>query len=49
VSDPNRFDARELFRALAHHDVEYVTIGCSNRSTTHPEAAPGGMAFDVRH
>lgn len=21
------FDARELFRALAHHDVEYVTIG----------------------
>lgn len=23
----SRFDARELFRALAHHDVEYVTIG----------------------
>lgn len=22
-----RFDARELFRALAEHDVEYVTIG----------------------
>jgi hypothetical protein len=27
VSDPGWFDARELFRALAHHDVEYVTIG----------------------
>jgi len=27
VSSPGRFDARELFRALAHHDVEYVTIG----------------------
>jgi hypothetical protein len=27
VSDSGGFDARELFRALAHHDVEYVTIG----------------------
>jgi hypothetical protein len=27
VTNPGRFDARELFRALAHHDVEYVTIG----------------------
>jgi len=27
VSSPGSFDARELFRALAHHDVEYVTIG----------------------
>jgi hypothetical protein len=27
VSGGARFDARELFRALAHHDVEYVTIG----------------------
>jgi hypothetical protein len=27
VTGPGRFDARELFRALARHDVEYVTIG----------------------
>ncbi len=27
MTNPGRFDARELFRALAHHDVEYVTIG----------------------
>lgn len=27
MSDRERFDARELFRALAEHDVEYVTIG----------------------
>jgi hypothetical protein len=27
VTDPGRFDARELFRALARHGVEYVTIG----------------------
>jgi hypothetical protein len=27
VTEPGTFDARELFRALAHHDVEYVTIG----------------------
>ncbi len=27
MSGPGRFDARELFSALAHHDVEYVTIG----------------------
>jgi hypothetical protein len=27
VTDPGIFDARELFRALSHHDVEYVTIG----------------------
>lgn len=27
ASGPGRFDARELFRALAHHGVEYVTIG----------------------
>jgi hypothetical protein len=27
VTNPGRFDARELFRALAHRDVEYVTIG----------------------
>jgi hypothetical protein len=27
VTEPGRFDARELFRALARHDVEYVTIG----------------------
>jgi hypothetical protein len=27
VSQPGTFDARELFRALARHDVEYVTIG----------------------
>lgn len=26
-SQPGRFDARELFRALAHHGVDYVTIG----------------------
>ncbi len=24
---PNRFDARELFKALAHHRVDYITIG----------------------
>jgi hypothetical protein len=27
VSSPGGFDARELFRALAHREVEYVTIG----------------------
>lgn len=27
MTNPGRFDARELFRALAHRDVEYVTIG----------------------
>jgi hypothetical protein len=27
VTDPAAFDARELFRALAHREVEYVTIG----------------------
>jgi hypothetical protein len=27
VSKPASFDARELFRALARHQVEYVTIG----------------------
>jgi hypothetical protein len=27
VTQPGGFDARELFKALAHHDVEYVTIG----------------------
>jgi hypothetical protein len=27
VIKPGRLDARELFRALAHRDVEYVTIG----------------------
>jgi hypothetical protein len=27
VTNPAGFDARELFRALAHHDVEYITIG----------------------
>ena len=27
VSRPGRFDARELFSALAHHTVDYVTIG----------------------
>lgn len=27
MSGPGRFDARELFAALARHDVEYVTIG----------------------
>jgi hypothetical protein len=27
VTSPGRFDARELFRALACHEVEYVTIG----------------------
>jgi hypothetical protein len=27
VTNPASFDARELFRALAHRDVEYVTIG----------------------
>ncbi len=27
MTDPSGFDARELFRALARHDVEYVTIG----------------------
>lgn len=27
VSRPGTFDARELFRALANHNVEYVTIG----------------------
>jgi hypothetical protein len=27
VSEPARFDPRELFAALARHEVEYVTIG----------------------
>jgi hypothetical protein len=27
VSNPGAFDARELFNALARHDVEYLTIG----------------------
>lgn len=27
MSGPGSFDARELFRALAHRDVAYVTIG----------------------
>jgi hypothetical protein len=27
VSDSGRFDARELFNALARHEVDYVTIG----------------------
>jgi hypothetical protein len=27
VSEPRSFDARELFAALARHDVDYVTIG----------------------
>lgn len=27
ADEPGRFDARELFKALAEHDVEYVTIG----------------------
>jgi hypothetical protein len=27
VTKPGSFDARELFTALAHRDVEYVTIG----------------------
>jgi hypothetical protein len=27
VDHPGPFDARELFQALAHHSVEYVTIG----------------------
>ena len=27
MTNPGSFDARELFRALAHRDVEYVTIG----------------------
>lgn len=27
VSDPGRFDARELFATLARHEVAYVTIG----------------------
>lgn len=27
VVEPSRFDARELFKALAHHNVDYVTIG----------------------
>ena len=27
MSSPGEFDARELFRALANHDVEYITIG----------------------
>lgn len=26
-SGPGRFDARELFAALAHHAVDYITIG----------------------
>ncbi len=27
MNEPERFDARRLFAALARHDVEYVTIG----------------------
>lgn len=27
MSAPSAFDARALFKALAHHDVEYLTIG----------------------
>lgn len=27
MTTPGRFDARELFAALARHDVEYVTVG----------------------
>jgi hypothetical protein len=27
VTEPQRFDARELFAALARHEVEYLTIG----------------------
>lgn len=27
MTEPGRFDARELFAALARHDVDYVTIG----------------------
>jgi hypothetical protein len=27
VTDSSTFDARKLFRALAHYDVEYVTVG----------------------
>jgi hypothetical protein len=27
MSDPSRFDARELFAGLARHEVDYVTIG----------------------
>jgi hypothetical protein len=27
VTDPGRFDARELFKALAQRHVEYVTVG----------------------
>lgn len=27
MTDTGQFDARELFRALARHEVEYVTIG----------------------
>jgi hypothetical protein len=27
VTNSGRFDARELFRALAHRNVEYVTVG----------------------
>ncbi len=27
MSDSPGFDARELFRAFAHHEVEYVTVG----------------------
>lgn len=27
AGQPGRFDARELFRALARHDVDYLTIG----------------------
>jgi hypothetical protein len=27
VTKPGEFDARALFKALANHDVEYVTIG----------------------
>jgi hypothetical protein len=27
VTDSGTFDARELFKALAHHDVEYIVVG----------------------
>jgi hypothetical protein len=27
ADQPGQFDARELFKALAHHDVDYLTIG----------------------
>lgn len=27
MTEQQTFDARELFKALAHHKVQYVTIG----------------------